>query len=87
MKEPAGPDDFVKYKGYTFTQIQYEQYKKVSEIDEKEVDYFDPHQAIEKARKMVHERTANDPELDDLLKRLFAFEDKVIDHYRLKFLK
>ncbi len=87
MKEPKSPHDFVQYKGYTFTQLQYELYKKAGNVDEGEVNYFDPHEAIEKARKIINDKTRNDVELNDLLKRLFAFEDKVIDYYRLMYLK
>lgn len=87
MNKPKSPHDFVQYKGYTFTQVQYENYKKAGDVDEKEVKYFDPHEAIAKAREIINERTRNDKELNELLKRLFAFEDKVIDHYRLQYLK
>jgi hypothetical protein len=87
MDKPKSPHDFVRYKGYTFTQVQYEHYKKAGTVDEREVKYFDPHEAIDRARKIIDEKTRNDQELNDLLKRLFAFEDKVIDYYRLLHLK
>lgn len=87
-KKPVpGPHDFIRYKGYTFTQSQYERYRQAGDVDEAQVQYFDPHEAIDKARRIIQERTKQDAELSDLLKRLFAFEDKVIDYYRLMPLK
>ncbi|WP_118973078.1 hypothetical protein [Taibaiella koreensis] len=86
-KRAPGPDDFVRYKGYTFTQAQYERYREAGDVDETQVQYFDPHEAIDKARAMIQERARQDAGLGDLLKRLFAFEDKVIDYYRLRHLK
>lgn len=87
MNKPDSPDDFVQYKGYTFSQVQFEHYKQSGYVVEEEVRYFDPHEAIAKARKLVAEKAAGDQALLDLLKRLFAFEDKVMDHYRLRHLK
>lgn len=86
-KQARGEHDFIRYKGYTFTQAQYERYRTAGDVDESQVQYFDPHEAIEKARTIVQERVKQDAELSDLLKRLFTFEDKVIDYYRLLHLK